>query len=105
MKREKIENRVWKILERAWFSKENYIILRGQRIKTPDGYVPGWVFCSIPHCGSTEGKRLLRRGANLRDTKEQYYHFEKKRINHSWHYRIRPRDPGTIFESIARRQK
>ena len=100
MKRISTKIRVWKILLAALHDNldarqktkctiKRYIIINGQTIPVPDGYVPNWVFASIPLCGSTSGIRYLRQGRGF--LPEQYsnqYDFQKKKIGHTWHYRI-----------------
>ena len=95
MKRISTKIRVWKILLAALHDhldarqKTGYIIIEGQTIPTPDGYVPNWVFTSIQLCGSTSGIRYLRQGRGFLPEKySNQYDFQKKKIGHTWHYRI-----------------
>jgi hypothetical protein len=95
MKRISTKIRVWKILLAALHDnldarqKTGYIIIEGQRIPAPDGYVPNWVFTSIQLCGSTSGIRYLRQGRGFLPEKySNQYDFQKKKIGHTWHYRI-----------------
>ncbi len=95
MRRKSTKQRVWHILLAAMHDyldarqRTGYIVIEGQTIKCPDGYVPNWVFASIPLCGSTSGIRYLRQGKGF--LPEQYgnqYNFQKKKIGHTWHYRV-----------------
>ncbi|MBA7470147.1 hypothetical protein ES707_05425 [subsurface metagenome] len=107
MTRKTTKQRVWHILLSAMHDfmdarqKTGYIVIEGQTIPCPDGYVPNWVFTSIPLCGSISGTRYLRKGKGF--LPEQYgdqYDFQKKKIGHVWHYRIvsllNPSDPLEI---------
>jgi len=107
MKRISTKIRVWKILLAAMHDnldvrqKTGYIIIEGQTIPTPEGYVPNWVFASIPLCGSTSGIRYLRQGRGF--LPEQYnnqYDFQKKKIGHTWHYRINIKKQGYVLPYV-----
>lgn len=96
MKRKSTKERVWHILLGAMHDfldvrqKTGYIIIEGQTIPIPDGYVPNWVFTNISLCGSTSGLRYLRQGKGFLPAEHPDYDFQKKKIGHVWHYRIRP---------------
>ena len=84
MKRISTKIRVWKILLAALHDhldarqKTGYIVIEGQTIPTPEGYVPNWVFTSIQLCGSTSGIRYLRQGRGFLPEKYGNYDFQKK---------------------------